>query len=245
MKLFKDKEESLNSAAVPSHIAIIMDGNGRWAKKRGLPRMAGHTEGVKTLKRIARYCGEIGVKYLTVYAFSTENWKRPKEEIDNLMKLLKLYIGDFKKDGNVDNICVKVIGDVSRFPDDVQKEIADVMEITKDGTSICLNIALNYGGRAELTYVMRKIAEKVKNGEITADMITEQMLSEEMYTAGMPDPDIIIRPSGEQRLSNFLLWQAAYTEFWYSDVLWPDFKPEDLDKAIADYNNRERRYGGI
>lgn len=241
--MFK-KKNSVDFDRLPEHIGIIMDGNGKWAKKRRLPRTAGHTVGAKTFKKIARYCNKIGIKYLTVYAFSTENWKRPKDEVEAIMKLLKDYLIDAKNFKD-ENIKVKFIGDLSPLSDELKKLIKDAEEGSVNATGLKLNIALNYGGRDEIAFAVKKIAEDYKNGKITADEIDEKAISDNIYTAGQPDPDIIIRPSGEYRLSNFLIWQAAYSEFWYSDVLWPDFKTKDLDKAILDFQKRNRRFGGI
>lgn len=241
--MFK-KKNSVDFDRLPEHIGIIMDGNGRWAKKRRLPRTAGHTVGAKTFKKIARYCNKIGIKYLTVYAFSTENWKRPKDEVEAIMKLLKDYLIDAKNFKD-ENIKVKFIGDLSPLSDELKKLIKDAEEGSVNATGLKLNIALNYGGRDEIAFAVKKIAEDYKKGKITADEIDEKAISDNIYTAGQPDPDIIIRPSGEYRLSNFLIWQAAYSEFWYSDVLWPDFKTKDLDKAILDFQKRNRRFGGI
>lgn len=241
--MFK-KKHSIDFNALPKHIGIIMDGNGRWAKKRGLPRTAGHSVGAKTFKSIARYCNKIGIEYLTVYAFSTENWKRPKEEVDAIMKLLKDYLVDAKNFKD-ENIKVNFIGDLTPLTDELKQLIIDAEEGSKDATGLRLNIALNYGGRDEIVYAVKQIADEVKNGSLTPDDIDEQAVSDRIYTAHQPDPDIIIRPSGEYRLSNFMIWQAAYSEFWYSSVLWPDFKPKHLDMAIIDYQNRSRRFGGV
>ncbi len=241
--MFK-KSISIDFERLPKHIGIIMDGNGRWAKKRKLPRTAGHTVGARTFKSIARYCNKIGIEYLTVYAFSTENWKRPKDEVEAIMKLLKDYLVDAKNFKD-ENIKVKFIGDLSPLSDELKQLIVDAEEGSKQATGLNLNIALNYGGRDEIVYAAKKIAKKVKNGEISPDEINEKMISDNIYTAFQPDPDIIIRPSGEFRISNFLIWQSAYSEFWYSDVLWPDFKPKDLDRAIIDFQQRNRRFGGI
>ena len=241
--MFK-KSISVDFERLPKHIGIIMDGNGRWAKKRKLPRTAGHAVGAKTFKSIARYCNKIGIEYLTVYAFSTENWKRPKDEVDAIMKLLKDYLVDAKNFKD-ENIKVKFIGDLSPLSDDLKQLIKESEEGSADATGLNLNIALNYGGRDEIVYAAKKIAKKVKEGIISPDEIDEKMISGNIYTASQPNPDIIIRPSGEYRISNFLIWQSAYSEFWYSDVLWPDFKPKDLDRAIIDFQQRNRRFGGI
>ncbi|MEE1184952.1 MAG: isoprenyl transferase [Acutalibacteraceae bacterium] len=225
---------------LPEHIAIIMDGNGRWAKKRSLPRSAGHAAGSKNFKTIARYCNKIGLKYLTVYAFSTENWKRPQEEVNNIMNILRDYLKDAKNFKD-ENIKVKFIGNLEPLDEDIKELIADAEQESENATGLHLNIALNYGGRDEITNAVKKI---VSEG-IKAEDITEDTVSERLYTQGQPDPDYIIRPSGEYRLSNYLIWQAAYAEYWFSDVLWPDFTPKHLEKALEEYNRRNRRFGGI
>ena len=225
---------------LPQHIAIIMDGNGRWAKKRSLPRSAGHVAGAKTFKDIARYCNKIGLKYLTVYAFSTENWKRPKEEVDGIMNLLRDYLKD-AENFKSDNIKVNFIGNRDVLDEDIRELMKKDEEGSADATGLILNIAINYGGKDEITRAVREI---VKEG-IPAEEITEEVISNHLYTAGMPDPDFIIRPSGEYRLSNYLIWQSAYAEYWFSDILWPDFKPKHLEKAIDEYNHRHRRFGGV
>ncbi|MBQ4154247.1 MAG: isoprenyl transferase [Clostridia bacterium] len=229
---------------LPRHIAMIMDGNGRWAKKRGLPRTAGHSAGSKTFKDIARYANKIGIKYLTVYAFSTENWKRPKDEVDNIMNILREYLKDAKNFKD-ENISMQFIGNIDVLPDDLKELISNCEEESKDATGMHLNIALNYGGRDELVHAVQGIAREVAEGRVECSEITEQLISERLYTKGQPDPDFIIRPSGEFRLSNYLIWQSAYAEFWFSDVLWPDFSPRHLEKAIDDYNLRNRRFGGV
>ncbi len=234
--LKKDK----TNRALPQHIAIIMDGNGRWAKKRSLPRTAGHVAGAKTFKTIARYCNRIGLKYLTVYAFSTENWKRPPEEVKGIMNLLRDYLRDAENFKD-ENIKVKFLGDLEPLDNDIKELIHKNEKGSQNATGLCLNIAINYGGRDEITKAVQKIA---KSG-IKAEEITEDTISENLYTAGMPDPDFIIRPSGEYRLSNYLIWQSAYAEYWFSDILWPDFTPKHLEKAIEDYNRRNRRFGGV
>ena len=237
MPLFKKKTFE---RALPTHIAIIMDGNGRWAKKRSLPRSAGHVAGAKTFKNIARYCNKIGLKYLTVYAFSTENWKRPAAEVEGIMNLLRDYLKDAENFKN-ENIKVKFIGNLEPLADDIKELIKKDEEGSKDATGLCLNIAINYGGKDEIT----KAVQKIVSEGIPAEEITEQTISDRLYTGGMPDPDFIIRPSGEYRLSNYLIWQSAYAEYWFSDVLWPDFTPKHLEKAIDDYNHRNRRFGGV
>ncbi len=236
--LFKRKK--VVERPLPTHIAIIMDGNGRWAKKRSMPRSSGHVAGAKTFKDIARYCNKLGLKYLTVYAFSTENWKRPKQEVDSIMNLLRDYLKD-AENFKSDNIKVKFIGNLEPLDDDIKELIKKDEDGSKDATGLCLNIAINYGGRDEITNAVRKI---VKSG-INPEDITEDTVSDNLYTAGIPDPDFIIRPSGEYRLSNYLIWQSAYAEYWFSDILWPDFKPKHLEQAIEDFNKRNRRFGGV
>lgn len=239
------KATNPGAAAVPQHIGIIMDGNGRWAKKRGLPRSAGHTAGAANFRTITRYASSIGVKYLTLYAFSTENWNRPEQEVSALMRLFKQYLEEALSDFMDENIRVKFLGDVSAFSPELQALIHRVEEESSVKTGMVLNLAMNYGGRAEITRAMKTLASRVEKGELKAEDITEDMISGELYTAGQPDPDLIIRPSGEERLSNFLLWQSAYTEFAYFDILWPDFKPKHLDEAIEKFLGRNRRFGGV
>ena len=230
---------------LPQHLGIIMDGNGRWAKKRGLPRPAGHKEGAANFKRITRYCSSIGIKYLTVYAFSTENWSRPAAEVSALMVLFRQYLEESLRDFLNDDIKVRFIGDTSVFPTNLQRLIAQTWEVSKNRTGMVLNIAMNYGGRAEITHAVRAVAHKIQQGEIAPEQITEEMIADNLYTAGQPDPDLIIRPSGEHRISNFLLWQSAYTEYVVMDILWPDFTPENLNWALAEFARRNRRFGGI
>jgi len=230
---------------MPLHIGIIMDGNGRWAEKRGLPRTAGHKMGIETLKKIVSYSGEIGINVLTVYAFSTENWKRPKEEVSVLMSLIIEYI---KRELNVlhkNGVRINPIGIYSELPDKTVKEIEKAIEKTKDNKKLILNVALNYGSRAEITQGFKTIANKVLAGELSVDQINEKLVSDHLYTKGQPDPDLIIRPSGEKRLSNFLMWQGAYSELWFSDVLWPEFTEKHLLEAINDYKDRDRRFGAV
>ena len=249
LNIFKNKKQNLidklDMNNLPLHIGIIMDGNGRWAKKRGLPRSAGHRMGAKVLEQITRDAGHLGIRYLTVYAFSTENWKRPQDEVDALMKLLSEYLDDYKRLIGDEDIRVKIIGSYDKLSDEIIAKIKNIEENTKNNSAITLNIALNYGGRDELVSAVKKISAMVKDGSLNNDDITEELISENLYTNYMPDPDFIIRPSGEYRLSNFLLWQSAYSEFWYSDILWPDCTKEDLIRAIIDYQNRNRRYGGV
>lgn len=232
-------------AVLPEHVGIIMDGNGRWAKKKGLPRTAGHTEGAKNFRRIARYCSDIGIRYLTVYAFSTENWARPAVEVNALIRLFQEYLEEAIRDFADDDIQVRFIGDTSAFPKKLQELIATTWEVCKHRTGMVLNIAMNYGGRPEILMAARKLAQKVQAGELRPEDIDEDSFSNELYTAGQPDPDLIIRPSGENRISNFLLWQSAYSEYVIMDILWPDFTPEDLNFALREYAKRSRRFGGI
>ena len=222
-----------------------MDGNGRWAKKRSLPRSVGHREGAKTFRKITRYCSDIGIKYLTVYAFSTENWKRPEDEVSALMKLFKSYLNEALEDFKDDSIVVKFIGDKSHFSEDLQKLMIENEESSKDRDGMVLNIAMNYGSRDEIVRAVKNISLDVKAGKLDADKIDEELFSNYLYTAGQPDPDLIIRPSGEYRISNFMLWQAAYTEFVIMNKLWPDFEKSDLDEAINIYSQRNRRFGGV
>lgn len=227
---------------LPEHIGIIMDGNGRWAQKRGLPRMAGHREGANNFRTITRYCNEIGIKYLTVYAFSTENWNRPKEEVDALMKLLYDYLVESLRDFREENIKTRFIGDRSMLHPKLQELMAEAEDLSADKTGLVLNLAINYGGRAEIVNAVKQIAEE----GISPEEITEQMISDRMYTASQPDPDLIIRPSGEYRISNFLLWQSAYSEFvFFDEILWPDFSKKDLEEAINIFSGRKRRFGGV
>ena len=237
MSIFKKKDLK---RVLPEHIAIIMDGNGRWAKNRKMPRSAGHVAGAKTFKNIARYCNKIGLKYLTVYAFSTENWKRPKQEVDGIMNLLRDYLKDAENFKD-ENIRVRFIGDRTPLADDIKELMAKNEYDSRNATGLTLYIAINYGGRDEITHAVREIVEK---GIKPCD-ITEQTISEHLYTRDCPDPDFIIRPSGEYRLSNYLIWQSAYAEYWFSDILWPDFTPKHLEKAIDEYNHRNRRFGGV
>lgn len=234
------KKRAAVERSLPQHIAIIMDGNGRWAKKRGLPRSAGHAAGAKTFKQIARYCNKIGIKYLTVYAFSTENWKRPETEVKGIMDLFRSYLKDvdnFKGE----NIRLEFIGDREPLADDIKKLMEHAEGESANATGLHLNMAINYGGRDEIVHAVKAI---IKEG-ISAEEITEDTVASHLYTSGQPDPDFIIRPSGEYRLSNYLIWQSAYAEYWFSDVLWPDFKPKHLDKALEDFSNRNRRFGGV
>lgn len=241
----KKKPELLSDSALPVHIGIIMDGNGRWAKKRGLPRKAGHSAGAKTFRKITRYCSDIGIKYLTVYAFSTENWKRPEDEVRSLMKLFKSYLEEALADFKDDSIVVKFIGDKSPFDEDLRNLMFENEESSKDRDGMVLNIAMNYGSRDEIVRAVKNIIKDVQSGAVLTENIDEQLISDYLYTSGQPDPDLIIRPSGEYRISNFLLWQSAYTEFVIMNKLWPDFETSDLDEAIKIYSQRNRRYGGV
>lgn len=229
---------------VPESVGIIMDGNGRWAKKRGLPRSLGHRKGAGVFRDVVLYCKELGVKYVTVYAFSTENWKRSKEEIDAIVDILREYLKKAFNEFKDENVYVRFIGDVSVFPEDIVEQIRKLDEDSSKNTGMVLNVALNYGGRDELVYAFKGMLTDIKSGKLSESDITEETIGKYLYTAGQTDPDIIIRPSGEQRLSNFMLWQAAYSEFWFDKVLWPDFKKKDILRAFADYAKRDRRYGG-
>ncbi len=229
---------------IPKHIGIIMDGNGRWAKQRGLPRSAGHKKGVETLEGVMKKAGELGVEYVTLYAFSTENQKRPSEEVKGLFELLRQYL---KRANNNSSKEVRslFIGDLSYFPDDIVEGMKSLEEKTKDNDKLTIVMAVNYGGRDEIAKAVKNIASKAVNGEINASDIDETLVSSFLYTKDIPDPDLIIRPSGEKRISNFLLWQMAYSEFVFMDILWPDFKGEHLEEAISEYSSRDRRYGKV
>lgn len=228
---------------LPKHIAIIMDGNRRWAKNRNLPVALGHKEGAKTLEKIVRYANKIGIKYITVYAFSTENWKRTEEEVNSLMTLFQNYLDDYSKRADSENIKVKIIGSRENLSNKMIDKIEKCMERTKNNTGITFNIALNYGGRDEIVAAVKEIAQKVKRNEIEIKDITEELISSNLYTKGQPDPDLLIRTSGELRLSNFLPWQLVYTEFLFVDKYWPDFSEADLDEAISVYQKRNRKFG--
>ena len=230
---------------VPVNLGIIMDGNGRWAKKRGLPRTAGHVTGAKVFRNITKYCDKCGVRYLTVYAFSTENWRRPQEEVDAIMNLLRQYLKESITDFLQENIVVRFIGNRDELAEDIRKLIQEAEEITEHKTGMTLNIALNYGGQQEITAAARLLAQKAVAGEITPDSIDEAMLERALYTGDQPPVDLILRPSGEYRLSNFLIWQSAYAEYVFMDVLWPDFTEQDLERAFEAYARRDRRFGGV
>lgn len=233
---------------IPRHIGIIMDGNGRWAEMRGLERSKGHIEGAKTFRKISDYCHEIGVEVVTFYAFSTENWKRPLSEVTAIMKLFKEYLteaDEIKYDRQKSGYILRFLGDTSAIPKELQKLVETTQLSATEKDTTIVNIALNYGGRQEIVHAMRELGELVKSGKLEPQKITEADISDHLYTAGMPDPDLIIRPSGELRLSNFLTYQSAYSELWFSDVLWPDFTTDDLDRAIMDFAKRNRRFGGV
>lgn len=230
---------------LPKHIGVIMDGNGRWAKKRHLPRSAGHSAGADTLKKIVTECNKMGIKYITVYAFSTENWKRPKEEVNYLMKLLLDYLKDAEKTLAGENVVIRAIGSRKELSKEIQEQIIKTEKFTSKNTGIIMNIALNYGGREEIINAVKAISKDIKDEKINIDDIDEKMFSNYLYTKDQPDVDLLIRTSGEQRLSNFLLWQNSYSEMWFTNVLWPDFSKKDLHKAIYDFQNRGRRFGGI
>jgi undecaprenyl diphosphate synthase len=238
-------KEQIDKNRIPAHIAIIMDGNGRWAKQRGLPRTAGHAAGAEAFRRIANYCRTLGVRYLTVYAFSTENWRRPQDEVDSIMNLLRQYLKESLADFQQENIVVRFIGSRDELAEDIRQLIVEAEESTAHKTGMTLNIALNYGGQQEITAAVRTLAQKVAAGEITPADIDTEMLEAALYTVDQPPVDLILRPSGEYRLSNFLIWQSAYAEFVFMDVLWPDFTEKDLDRAFEEYARRDRRFGGV
>ena len=230
---------------IPNHVAIILDGNGRWAKKKGMPRTYGHVKGCENLEKICSVAKELGVKYLTVYAFSTENWKRSKEEVDALMKLFRNYMKKCIKISRDNKMQVRVIGDPTAFEPDLQEKIKELEEYSSQYDELYFQIALNYGSRDEMKRAVQKIAEDVKAEKLNPEEISEQTISDYLDTKGLPDPDLLIRTSGEERLSNFLMWQLAYTEFYFTDVAWPDFNKAEFEKAIAKYNQRDRRFGGV
>lgn len=238
------KEEVLQHP-IPEHVAIIMDGNGRWAKKRSLPRVAGHYEGMQVVRKITRFANELGIKVLTLYAFSTENWKRPKQEVDYLMKLPEQFLTTFLPELIEENVNVRVIGNRDQLPEHTRRAVEKAMEETKHNTGLILNFALNYGSRRELTYAMQEIAKQVAKGQLAPEEITEDVIASYLMTKDLKDPDLLIRTSGEIRLSNFMLWQLAYTEFWFTDVLWPDFTEQHLLQAVAEFQQRGRRFGGV
>lgn len=241
----REQQAQIDVSALPTHIAIIMDGNGRWAKQRMLSRSIGHREGSKNVKRIVKYCGDLGVSYMTLYAFSTENWSRPKEEVDLLMDLLLEFLRNAESELDGADVRIHVIGDRSALNDAINAEIDRVEKVTENNKSLWLNIAINYGGRHELNSAVVEIAKKVSDGVMSCDEIDEKCISDHLYTAGMPEPDLIIRTSGEARLSNFLMWQSAYSEFYFTDVLWPDFNEEEMKTAIVEFQKRNRKFGGV
>ena len=236
--------EDIDKELMPKHIAIIMDGNRRWAKERGLDTRLGHKQGAETLEKIAKYANQIGLEYLTVYAFSTENWKRTKEEVGALMILLENYLDRFLNRDSLRNIRVRALGDIDSLSDNLKKKIYNIVEKSKSNTGLTLNIAFNYGGRAEIVEAVKNISTRVQSGEIKIEDINENLISDNLYTKGEPEPDLLIRPGGELRISNFLLWQLAYTEFLFIDKYWPDFSEEDLLEAIQIFEQRNRKFGG-
>ncbi|HET7629089.1 MAG TPA: isoprenyl transferase [Bacillales bacterium] len=240
-----DRSESLDPLNVPKHIAIIMDGNGRWAKKRGLPRVAGHREGMKVVRNTVIRCSQLGVEALTLYAFSTENWKRPRPEIDFLMKLPGKFLTTYLPELVEENVQVRTMGSREKLPNHTQKAVEQAIEQTKDNTGLILNFALNYGSRFEIVEAVKALSKDVKTGKVVIDDIDEALMSAYMFSPSLGDPDLLIRTSGEIRLSNFMLWQLAYTELWFTNVLWPDFKEEQLHEAIAEYQKRGRRFGSV
>jgi len=239
------QDDMLDRDNIPKHIAIIMDGNGRWAKEKKLPRTMGHKAGVETIRKIVKESKDLGVEYLTLYAFSTENWKRPKDEVSALMKLLVEYLRNELEELNKNEVSIRISGDITKLPKEAEREIKQAIDITKDNKGIVLNIAFNYGGRDEILRAVKNISTDVKSNKIDINDIDEKIFNSYLYTANIPDPDLIIRPSGEMRISNFLLWQCAYSEFWFSNVFWPDFDEKHLRKAIIDFQQRNRRYGGV
>ena len=233
----------MSEMKIPNHVAIILDGNGRWAKKRLMPRNYGHAKGAKTVEKICEEAWDMGIKYLTVYAFSTENWKRPQDEVDALMKLLKNYLKDCIERSNSNDMRVRVIGDKTVLNDEIREKIEELEEMTKDNKGLNFTIAINYGSRDEMVRAMKKMAMDVKEGKVSPEELSEATFENYLDTIGIPDPDLLIRTSGEQRLSNYLLWQLAYTEFYFTDVPWPDFGKEELEKAVEAFQRRDRRYG--
>ncbi len=239
-----EKKTNQPGDIVPRHIAIILDGNGRWARRRGLPRTAGHAAGSENFRKIATYCKDIGVEYLTVYAFSTENWKRPEDEVRTIMRLLRRYLNEAIDTMERDKIRMKIFGDVAGLPQELQELVRKTDEISKRYQGFQANICLNYGGRAEIVHAAERYAADRLEGKVEGPL-TEERFSGYLYSSGIPDPDLLIRPGGEQRISNFLLWQCAYSEFYFTDVLWPDFSAEELDRAVEAFRRRDRRYGGV
>ncbi len=242
--MFFSKQHTDVPEILPTHIGIIMDGNGRWAKKRGLPRFAGHKAGADAFKRTVRYCNQIGIRYLTVYAFSTENWSRPQKEVDAIIELLRDYLRD-AENYTKENVQVNFIGDVSVFDEEIRQRIAESEQMSESFTGLHLNIAVNYGGKAEIVHAVKEIVRDTKENKLTFEEINEAEIDNRLYTKGQPPVDLIIRPSGEYRLSNFMIWQAAYAEYVFMDVLWPDFSVKDMNKALWEYAGRNRRFGGV
>ena len=244
--LFKRKQKiEIDPKYLPRHVGIIMDGNGRWAKKRGLPRSAGHSVGAESLKKIITEANNLGIEYMTVYAFSTENWKRPADEVQYLMSLLLDYLKNAEKTLAGDNTVIRVIGSREELSEEIREQILNTEKLTENNTGTILNIAINYGGREEIAHAVREICTDVKDGKLNPDNIDENCIEDRLYTHGQPDVDLLIRTSGEMRLSNFMLWQVSYAEMWFTDKLWPDFKPADLRRAVLDFQQRGRRFGGI
>lgn len=243
----KKKIDSIRSSPIPKHICIIMDGNGRWAERKGLPRTAGHRQGVEMMREIIRTSSDLGIEYLTLYAFSTENWKRPETEVKAIMSLLVEYLRRELKDLHDNNVKIITIGDTSLLPDDAYEEIKKAIMTTKDNTGLQVNVALNYGGRSEIVKAFREIAKGIEEGKLHIEDIDEELISDYLYTRHIPDPDLLIRTGGDRRVSNFLLYQIAYTELWFSDAMiyWPDFSVKHYLEAISDFQNRQRRYGGV
>lgn len=241
----EEKIEEKKLEKIPTHVAIIMDGNGRWAKKRNMPRVKGHYEGMQTVKKITKYASKLGIKYLTLYAFSTENWARPKEEVSYLMDLPEKMFTSFMPELMENNVKVEVIGVVEKLPENTRKAVEDAIEQTKNNTGLKLIFALNYGSKDEIVTAVKRIAQGAANNEYKVEEIDEQLISDNLFTKDTPDPDLLIRTSGEQRISNFLLWQIAYSEFIFTKVAWPDFVEEELYKALLEYQSRDRRFGGL
>lgn len=241
-------KEQLGKIVLPKHIGIIMDGNGRWAKQRGLKRTEGHKKGAEVFRKICDYAGEIGIKYLTFYAFSTENWKRPADEVEAIMGIFRDYLDEAserEEENEAKGLRIKYIGEREGLPEDIVGMIENIEKGSSDKSATTVCLAVNYGGRNDILHSVKTLAKKIEAGELKSDELTEEIIGDNLFTAGIPDPDLIIRPSGEYRLSNFLIWQSAYSEFWFSDILWPDFTSDDLDKAILDFCSRSRRFGGV
>ena len=243
MENYKELLKKLNKDRIPAHVAIIMDGNGRWARKHGKKRIFGHKKGVETVRKIVEVSAEAGVKYLTIYAFSTENWRRSKNEVNYLLKLILDSLLKEIDELIKNNVVIRFIGTEEKLPGNYNKKVYETCKLSWQNTGLNLNVAMNYGGRREILEAVKKISQKVKDGKISVDDINEEMIANHLYTAGMPDPDLVIRTSGELRLSNYLIWQTAYSEFWFTDILWPDFTKADFITALLDYQSRERRFG--